>query len=120
MISASDVLQIISEIHQYSTVLLELKDATTVGISNLSNGKMTYFKSEGRLGQTQRSELVSKIYSHDMSGGVQTLSVDELLKHIEGKKAKHIWLETAGRDSKELGFVSVSELKAFFRSHPHR
>jgi hypothetical protein len=120
MISANDVLQIISEIHQYSTVLIELKDATTVGVSNLSTGKMAYFKFEGKLGPIERSEVVSKIYSQESSPGVQTLSVDELLRHIEGKKAKHIWLETAGKDAEELGFVSVSELKAFFRSHAHR
>ena len=36
MISASDVLQILSELHQYSMILMELRDATTVGHLSLA------------------------------------------------------------------------------------
>jgi hypothetical protein len=44
------------------------------------------------------------------------LSVDEFLQEIEGKKAKHIWLETVVPERKELAFLTIAELKNFLRS----
>jgi len=68
----------------------------------------------------ERGRLVQKIYSGQIPGSVRLLHVEELLAEIEGKKARHIWLEPIGTSSRELGFLSISELKAYFQSHPQR
>lgn len=117
MISANDLLQIIGEIHQYSMLLLELKNATTVGISHSSDGRVSYFRFEGKLGSAERSNLVKRICAGEMPDSVQPLSVEQFLHEIEGKKANHIWLEAVGPERRELAFVSIPELKAHFRAH---
>ena len=119
MISASDVLQIISEIHQYSMLLIDLKDDGTVGIIRSTNDSMTCFRVEGSPKRADRGLLVQKIYAGEFPQIVKTLTVEEFLSEVEGKKARHIWLESGGKDRREHGFVSISELKTFFRGHPH-
>ena len=120
MISASDVLQILSEIHQYSMLLLELREAMTLGISHSASDKMTYFKLQGRLNQAERGKLAEAVYSGVIPETVTPLAVEDFLGEIEGKKAKHIWLETGGKERREHGFMSISELKSFFRGHAPR
>ena len=66
MISANDVLQVISEIHQYSMLLLELKDAGTFGILHSPKDNVNYFRLEGKLGRQERVELVQRIYGSNM------------------------------------------------------
>ena len=120
MISASDVLHIISEIHQYSMLLIELKEPATLGILHSVDDRMVCFKLSGMLNQPQRSELVNMLYLGNLPKAVKTLALDDFLKEIEGKKARHIWLETGGSERKEHAFVSISELKAFLRSRAPR
>lgn len=120
MMSANDILQIVSEIHQYSVLLLELKDATTFGISRSSDDKLSFFMVHGTLGQAERRKLFEKIETGELSYSFRMLTVEQFLREIEGKRANHIWLETAGLERKELAFLSVSELKAFLSmSHKH-
>jgi hypothetical protein len=116
MISANDVLQVISEIHQYSILLLELKDATTVGISHSPGQRVNYFKLEGRLGRHGRVHLVEGIYDNQVPESMLSLSVEEFLREIEGKKTRHIWLETVEPERKEMAFLSISELKTFLKN----
>lgn len=116
MISANDILQVISEIHQYSMLLLELKDSATFGILHSPKDKVNYFKVEGRLGRRERVDLVQKIYGGKVPESLLSLPVEEFLREIEGKKTRHIWLETVTPERKELAFLSISELKAFLRS----
>jgi hypothetical protein len=118
MISASDVLHIISEIHQYSMLLIELKDDGTVGIIRSTTDTMTCFRVEGSPKRADRGALVQEILTGEFPQIVKTLTVDELLSEVEGKKARHIWLESGGKERKEHGFLSISELKTFFRTHP--
>jgi len=120
MISASDVLQILSEIHQYSILLIELKDATTIGISHSSNGKLSYFAADRALGASERAQLVKEAYSGKIPDSVNSLSMEQVLAAMEGKKPRHIWLEAVGAERKELGFMSIAELKAHFRIHSKR
>jgi hypothetical protein len=120
MISASDVLHVISEMHQFSMLLLELRDTTMIGISHDPSGKLNYFRYKGKLGRTERNKLTQEIYSGELPESVHLLSVEELIQEIEGKKARHIWLESAGTDRRELGFLSISELKTYFQKHPQR
>lgn len=117
MITASDVLQILSEIHQYSMLLVELRDKTIVGVTQSSDDKLNYFKMQGPMNPAERRDLVDKMYAHEWPAATKHLLVEEFLAEIEGKKARHIWLETGGSDSRELGFMSISELKTYFRSH---
>jgi hypothetical protein len=101
-------------------LLLELRDATVIGISHDSSGKINYFKCATKLTAADRSALTQEIYSGRLPRSIYPLPVEELLKEIEGKKARHIWLESVGRDPQELGFLSISELRTYFRSHTQR
>jgi hypothetical protein len=116
MISVNDALQLISEIHQYSMLLLEFKDATTLGIWHYAKEGVSYFKLQGKLGRRERADLVQKIYGGKMAEPLIPLPVDEFLREIGSKKARHIWLETVEPERKELAFLSISELKAFLKS----
>jgi hypothetical protein len=116
MISANDVLQVISEIHQYSLLLLELKESGTFGILHSPKDKVNYFKLKGRLGRWERVDLVQEIYGGKVPESLLSLPVEEFLREIEGKKTRHIWLETVEPERRELAFLSISELKAFLRS----
>jgi hypothetical protein len=119
MISASDVLQIISEIHQYSMLLIELRGNATIGIIRSTNDTMTCFKVNGSPKRAEREALAQKICDGKTPQIVKTLTVEEFLSEVEGQKAKHIWLESVGKDRREHGFLSISELKTFFQVHPH-
>ena len=120
MITGTDVLQIISEIHQYSMLLIELKEDGTVGITRSATDTMTCFKIDGTPKRTDRGMLADKICVGEFPSVVKTMTVEEFVTEVEGKKARHIWLESTGKERREHGFLSISELKTFFRTHPHR
>jgi len=120
MISASDVIQAISEIHQYSMLLIELKDSTTIGILHSRSDSMSYFKVEGGLKHSDRVALVHRVEEGNPPHALKALSVEELIRAVEGRRAKHIWLESVGDDRREHGFLSISELKLFLRNNPSR
>lgn len=120
MISANDALQLISEVHQYSMLLLELKDATILGIWHYPRDRVSYFRSQGKLGRKERAELVQTISARKMPEQLVPLSVDEFLQGVEGKKARHIWLETLEPERRELAFLSIAELKTFLKSARNR
>jgi hypothetical protein len=117
MISTSDLLHVISEIHQYSMVLIELRDATTFGILHSAGDRVTYFMFQGKLGRGERDRLVGRIYAGEMPQSAKALVLEEFLRGIEGKKPRHIWLEAGGAERREHGFMSISELKAFLQGH---
>jgi len=120
MISANDVLQAISEIHQYSMLLIELKNSTTVVIQHSTDGTMNYFKLEGSLNAPERASLARSAPKSGRLIHLRTLTIGELIDELEGQRAHHIWLEAMGHDKKEHGFLSIAELKAFLRTNPHR
>jgi hypothetical protein len=120
MISANDVLQVISEIHQYSMLLLELKDGSTFGILHSGEGKVNYLRLEGKMSRQERIDLVQKISDGIMSDRVFALPVDQFVREIEGKKARHIWLEKVDPDRNEMAFASISELKSYLKSGSSR
>ena len=120
MISASDVLHIFSEIHQYSMLLIELKDATTLGISHSKEGRLTCFAVDGPLDAAERVKFVKQVYSGQAPSSLRPLPMERFVSSIEGKKPKHIWLETGSDERKELGFLSIAELKTHFRTYSRR
>ena len=120
MISANDVLQAISEIHQYSMLLIELKNGTTVVIQQSAEGATDYYKLEGSLNASERARLARGTRDSKRHTTLQALTIGELIDELEGQRASHIWLETIGRERREHGFLSIAELKAFLRTNPHR
>jgi hypothetical protein len=120
MISANDALQLISELHQYSMLLLELKDATTLGIWHHPKDRVSYFRSHVKLGRKERAELVQTVSARKIPEQLVPLSVDEFLEGVEGKRARHIWLETLEPEHRELAFLSIAELKTFLKSERNR
>ena len=120
MISANDVLQAISEIHQYSMLLIELKNSTTVVIRHSANGTMNYFKLEGGLKSSERHGLAKKTPKDDRFANFRHITIEELMSEVDGQTAKHIWLEAMGVDRREHAFLSITELKAFLRTNPQR
>ena len=60
--------------------------------------------------------MVEKIYDNQVPESVLSLSVDQFLREVEGKKTRHIWLETVEPERKELAFLSISELQNFLKS----
>ena len=94
---------------------MELKDSTTLGILHSPREKLNYFKLERKLGRHGRVHLVQKIYDDEVPESTLSLSVEEFLQEIEGKKTRHIWLETVEPERKELAFLSISELKNFLK-----
>ena len=99
-------------------LLIELKDDGAVGIVRSTTDTMIYFTVEGSPKRADRGALAQEILGGELSHFVKTLTVNEFLGEIEGKKARHIWLESGGKDRREHGFLSISELKTFFRTHP--
>ena len=100
-------------------LLIEMKDDGTVGIIRSTADTMTCFKVEGSPKRADRGALVQEILAGELPHIVKTLTVDQFLSEVEGKTARHIWLEAGGKDRREHGFLSISELKMFFRTHPH-
>lgn len=91
-----------------------------MGISHAGNGKVSYFRLEGRLGRVDRRNLVQNISGGETPCKLHFLSVDQFLQEIEGKKIRHIWLETLDKQRKELAFASIAELKAHFQSQSRK
>jgi hypothetical protein len=120
MISTNDVLQAISENHQYSMLLIELKNSVTVVIRHSVNGTMSYFKVEGSLKPSERAALARRIPQDMQLANLKPLTIEELIDEVDGQKANHIWLEARGVERREHGFLSISELKAFLRTNPQR
>ncbi len=118
MISANDVLQAISEIHQYSMLLIELRNATTVVIRHSSDGMTSYFKLEGSLNSGERHALGKRMPKNGQLRNLRHISIEELIGEVDGQIAKHIWLEAVG--GREHGFLSIAELKSFLRTSPQR
>jgi len=120
MISASDVLQILSEIHQYTVILIELKETATIGIYHSPEGSLNYFSVKKALSTGERSQLVNEVCIGKTPISAVALTMEQFLAAIEGRKPRHIWLETGEKERKELGFMSIAELKAHFRLHSKR
>jgi len=120
MISASDVLHILSEIHQFTLILIELKDSTTVGIYHLTDSSLGCFSLNGTLNPGERIQLVNEVCIGKAPVSVDALTMEQFLTAIEGRKPRHIWLETGEGERKELGFMTIAELKAHFRIHSKR
>jgi hypothetical protein len=110
----------LSEIHQFSVILIELKEATTIGISHLPETGLNCFSVNKALRISERTQLVNDFYAGKTPNSATPLTMEQFLKAVEGKKPRHIWLETGGRQRKELGFMSITELKAHFRIHSRR
>jgi hypothetical protein len=116
MIAESDLIDVINEIHQYSVLLIETQDKSLFGVYRDASNKAAYLSaSSDVLTKVSRSKLGALIAGNATPQGVSKIALDEFLRGLSGKKARHIWLESVGRKKSEMGFMSVRELKAFLR-----
>jgi len=93
-----------------------LKEAVTFGISHSTDGKLSYFRIEKTLTAAERIGLVGALSSGRAPDGLYMLGVEEFIQQIEGRRAKHIWLEMKGERRGERAFASLSELKNFLQT----
>jgi hypothetical protein len=118
MISQADLLEVISEMHQYSAVLIELRDRNVYAIFVVSRSHPSFFRFHARHWTSKiRRQIVDSIYSGKVPETAETISLDDFLSSLSGRKARHIWLEKQDRGSAELGFLSMSELKNYLKAH---
>ncbi len=97
-------------------LLLELKDAGTFLILQTPHEKADYFRLKDTLGNHERRHLVQKIANQQIPESLVPLPVDQFLREVEGRKTRHIWLETVRPERKEFAFLSIAELKMFLRT----
>ncbi len=81
---------------------------------------MNCFIYEGALDANGRAKLVKEVSNGHIPELLRQLPVEQFLSTIEGKRTRHIWLETGGLGHKELAFVSIAELKTHLRTHSKR
>lgn len=116
MIAENDLIDVINEIHQYSVLLIETQDKFLFGVYRDPSNRAAYLHASSELlTRVSRSELSAQIAGDITPPGVSKIALDDFLKGLSGKKARHIWLESVGRKRTEMGFMSVRELKAFLR-----
>lgn len=119
MISDADLIDIINEVHQYSMIILELREKEVYGIYRTAEGRTNYFRVRAPLdAHPTRRELVETIYSGKPMQFVESISLDQLLSGLGGKRTRHIWLERYGREPSEMAFVSIRELRHYLKGHP--
>jgi len=116
MISEAEILHIISEIHQYDLVLLELRDGTAFGILKGTHGRPRYLRTSvaARTPKERRAILLGAA-SPNSEGHVDEITLDVLLNGLKGMRPRRIWLERRNDPSHEMAFLSLKELDTFLR-----
>jgi hypothetical protein len=118
MISEAEILHIVSEIHQYDVVLIELRDGTVFGIAKGSESTPTYFRTR-RASRTadERRVLLETVVGARDEGHVDAVTLETLLNGLRGMKTRHVWLEGRTEPRHEMAFLNLKELAAFLRKH---
>jgi hypothetical protein len=116
MISETEILHIVNEIHQYDLVLIELKDGTIFGIAKGIDSVPTYFRTRD-VARTadERRMLVESATGSGGQGHVDSVTLDTLLNGLRGMKTRHVWLERRTEPRYEMAFLNLKELEAFLR-----
>ncbi len=117
MIAESDLIDVINEIHQYSMILIQMRDRSLYGIYREAPDKAVYIHVPADIhAKLLRSQLVKQIADQTLPSGAAKITLDEFLLGVAGKKAKHIWLESIGAKKTEMGFMSIRELRTFLKT----
>jgi hypothetical protein len=118
MISEAEILHIVSEIHQYDVVLMELKDGSIFGIAKRADSSPAYFRTRGAaLTAEERRALLEAAKESRGEGHVDSVTLDTLLNGLRGMKTRHVWLERRTEPRHEMAFLNLKELEAFLRKH---
>jgi len=118
MISEAEILHIVSEIHQYDVVLMELKDGTIFGIAKGAESTPMYFRTRGTVrAPADRRALLQNAVESRGGGHVDSVTLDTLLNGLRGMKIRHVWLETRTEPRHEMAFLDLKELQTFLRKH---
>jgi hypothetical protein len=118
MISEAEILHIVSEIHQYDVVLIELRDGTVFGIAKGNESMPVYFRTM-RAARTpdERRGLLEAVIGPKDEGHVDAVALETMLNGLRGMKTRHVWLERRTEPRQEMAFVSLKELGLFLRKH---
>jgi len=118
MISEAEILHIVSEIHQYDVVLMELKDGTVFGIAKGAESTPMYFRTrEAVRAPVDRRALLQNAVESRGEGDVDSVTLDTLLNGLRGMKTRHVWLERRTEPRHEMAFLNLRELQTFLRKH---
>jgi hypothetical protein len=118
MISEAEILHIVSEIHQYDVVVMELKDGTVFGIAKRDESGPTYFRARSAArNPEERRNLLDAIKDARDEGHVDSVTLDTLLNGLRGMKTRHVWLERRREPRREMAFLNLKELQSFLRRH---
>ncbi len=119
LISDNDLLEILSEVHQFTAILFEAENRSVFGIIRIRDQTPKYFWSTKHLGtHQQRLEFLQRMRAETSTERASDLTLDQFLLRIRGKRTRHIWLEQGTKPSKERGFVNIAELRAYLRGQP--
>ena len=118
MISEAEILHIVSEIHQYDVVLVELKDGAVFGIAKNEEDGPAYFRTRGpALTREDRRTLLVAARESRGEGHVDLVTLDTLLNGLRGMKTRHVWLERRIEPRREMAFLNLKEVEMFLRKH---
>jgi len=118
MISEAEILHIVSEIHQYDVVLMELKDGTIFGIAKRDESGPTFFRARNvARSPEERREFLATVKDAREEGHVDSVTLDTLLNGLRGMKTRHVWLERRTEPRCEMAFLNLRELQSFLRRH---
>jgi hypothetical protein len=118
MISEAEILHVVSEIHQYDVILIELKDGIIFGIAKDAESAPTYFRTRGPARTTKdRRTLLDAAKASSPEGQVDRVTLDTMLNGLRGMRTRHVWLERSEEPRREMAFLNLKELQAFLRSH---
>lgn len=116
MISETEILHIINEIHQYDAILVELKDGTIFGIVKGSESMPEYFRTRAAAKTARdRRALLEIVEASRPDAHVDSITLETLLNGLRGMKTRHVWLERRTPPSHEMAFLNLKELGTFLR-----
>jgi len=118
MISEAEILHIISEIHQYDAILMELKDRTIFGIIKGTESTPIYFRTRAAARSAEERHALLEAAAQPGGGGhVDPITLETLLHGLRGMKTRHVWLERRAEPSREMAFLNLKELESSLRRH---
>jgi hypothetical protein len=118
MISEAEILHIISEIHQYDVILVELRDGTVFGIVKGIQSAPEYFQARAAARTTEdRKALLEALRESRPETHVDQITLETLLNGLRGMKTRHVWLERATKPRHEMVFLTLRELASFLQKH---
>ena len=116
MISETEMLHIVNEIHQYDAILVELRDGTIFGIAKGSESMPEYFRTRAVVKTSRdRRALLRAVGAFRSDVHVDSITLETLMNGLRGMKPRHVWLERRTPPSHEMAFLSLKELGIFLR-----